>query len=97
MNRERIFKVLKAPLISEKATLLAEKHNQVVFKVAPDATKPEIKKAVEALFNVKVESVQTDRKSTRLNSSHVRISYAVFCLKKKRTQHNKSRHHQHNT
>jgi len=59
MNRERIFKVLKAPLISEKATMLAEKHNQVVFKVAPNATKPEIKKAVEALFNVKVESVQT--------------------------------------
>jgi len=58
MNQERIFQVLKGPHISEKATLLGEKSNQVVFKVAPDATKPEIKKAVEALFNVKVESVQ---------------------------------------
>src|SRR5690554_5675863 len=59
MNRERIFKVLVAPHISEKATIVAEKHNQVVFKVAPNATKLEIKKAVEALFNVKVEGVQT--------------------------------------
>ena len=59
MNRERIFKVLVAPHISEKATLLAEKHGKYVFRVAPDATKPEIKKAVEALFEVKVQSVNT--------------------------------------
>lgn len=59
MNRERIYKVLVAPHISEKATLVAEKYGQYVFKVSPDATKPEIKKAVEALFNVKVEAVQT--------------------------------------
>ena len=58
MNRERIYKVLVAPHISEKATLLAEA-GQYVFRVAPDATKPEIKKAVEALFEVKVQSVQT--------------------------------------
>lgn len=58
MNQERIFKILKGPHISEKATALAEKHNQVVFRVAEDATKPEIKKAVEELFKVKVESVQ---------------------------------------
>lgn len=59
MNPERIYLVLKAPLISEKATRVAEKFNQFVFKVAPDATKLEIKKAVEQLFSVKVRSVQT--------------------------------------
>lgn len=57
MNQERIYKVLVGPHISEKASLAAEK-GQVVFKVAPDATKPEIKKAVETLFNVKVTGVQ---------------------------------------
>ncbi|WP_020406331.1 50S ribosomal protein L23 [Hahella ganghwensis] len=58
MNQERLYKVLLGPHISEKATLLAEINNQVVFRVAPDAKKPEIKKAVESLFDVKVESVQ---------------------------------------
>ena len=50
--------MLIAPQISEKATWVAEKHGQYVFRVAPDATKPEIKQAVEALFEVKVQSVQ---------------------------------------
>ena len=59
MNRERIYQVLVAPHISEKATILADKAGQYVFRVAPDATKPEIKKAVEALIDVKVQSVQT--------------------------------------
>jgi large subunit ribosomal protein L23 len=59
MNPERIFTVLKAPHISEKAAASAEVGNQVVFKVAVDATKLEIKKAVEKLFNVKVLGVQT--------------------------------------
>ncbi|MEW6611227.1 MAG: 50S ribosomal protein L23 [Pseudomonadota bacterium] len=59
MNQERTYLVLQAPLISEKATRVAEQHNQFVFKVALGATKLEIKKAVEALFNVKVRSVQT--------------------------------------
>lgn len=59
MNQERIYKVLVAPHVSEKATLVAEKYGQYVFRITPDATKPEVKKAVEALFNVKVESVQT--------------------------------------
>ncbi|MFC3152116.1 50S ribosomal protein L23 [Litoribrevibacter euphylliae] len=58
MNQERVFKVLLGPHVSEKASVVAEKNQQVVFKVAPDATKPEIKKAVEQLFDVKVESVQ---------------------------------------
>ena len=59
MIAERLYKVLVAPQISEKATWVAEKHGQYVFRVAPDATKPEIKAAVEALFEVKVKSVQT--------------------------------------
>jgi len=53
----RLAQVLVAPVISEKATLVAEKHNQVLFKVLRDATKPEIKAAVELLFKVDVESV----------------------------------------
>lgn len=57
MNQERIYKVILAPLVSEKATNVAEKHGQYVFRVATDATKLEIKKAVEALFEVKVASV----------------------------------------
>ena len=57
-NQERLLQVLLAPQISEKATMLAEKNNQVVFVVAPDATKPEIKAAVELLFKVRVSSVQ---------------------------------------
>ncbi len=59
MNQERIFKVLKAPHVSEKATLVADRSNQFVFKVAKDATKPEIKAAVEKLWDVKVKSVST--------------------------------------
>jgi large subunit ribosomal protein L23 len=50
--------VLLAPQISEKATFVAEKNEQVIFRVASDATKPEIKAAVELLFKVDVESVQ---------------------------------------
>jgi len=57
-NQERLMQVLLAPQISEKATMLAEKANQVVFVVVPDATKPEIKAAVELLFKVEVNSVQ---------------------------------------
>jgi large subunit ribosomal protein L23 len=59
MNSDRIYQVLLAPHISEKATIAAEKNRQFVFKVAKDASKPEIKAAVEALFSVKVKSVQT--------------------------------------
>lgn len=55
----RLAQVLVAPIVSEKATSVAEKNNQVLFKVLRDATKPEIKAAVELLFKVEVESVQT--------------------------------------
>jgi len=53
----RLATVLLAPIVSEKATLVAEKHNQVLFKVLRDATKPEIKAAVELMFKVEVEAV----------------------------------------
>jgi large subunit ribosomal protein L23 len=56
--QERLMKVLVAPLISEKATFVADKNEQVVFRVATDATKPEIKAAVEMMFKVSVDSVQ---------------------------------------
>jgi len=58
MNQERLLQVLLAPQISEKATYVADKFRQYIFKVVPDATKPEVKAAVEALFKVNVESVQ---------------------------------------
>ncbi|MCA3180399.1 MAG: 50S ribosomal protein L23 [Burkholderiaceae bacterium] len=58
MNAERLMQVLVAPIVSEKSTMVAEKNNQVAFRVLQDATKPEIKAAVELLFKVEVESVQ---------------------------------------
>jgi ribosomal protein L23 len=59
MNQERLMKVILAPVVSEKSNLLAEKHNQMTFKVLRDATKQEIKAAVELLFGVQVASVTT--------------------------------------
>ncbi|NHO33248.1 50S ribosomal protein L23 [Acetobacter sp. LMG 1636] len=58
LSREAMFDIVRAPLITEKATALSEK-NQMVFKVAISATKPEIKVAVETLFGVKVLGVNT--------------------------------------
>lgn len=57
-NDHRLMQVLLAPVVSEKATLVAEKNEQVVFEVARDANKGEVKAAVELLFKVEVESVQ---------------------------------------
>ena len=57
-NQDRLMKVILAPQISEKSTFVADKNEQVVFRVASDATKPEIKAAVELLFKVQVDSVQ---------------------------------------
>ncbi len=59
MNQERIFQVLVGPHVSEKAAIVADANNQYVFKVAADATKSEIKKSVEQLFDVKVSDVNT--------------------------------------
>jgi len=59
MNKARLMQILITPRSTEKATRLAEQpKRQFIFKVLPDATKPEIKAAVEFLFNVKVENVR---------------------------------------
>jgi large subunit ribosomal protein L23 len=62
-NNERLMQVLLAPVVSEKSTFVGEKSNQVVFKVAQDATKPEIKAAVELLFSTKDNKVSVTRVS----------------------------------
>jgi large subunit ribosomal protein L23 len=56
-NQERLMTILLAPVISEKSTMVADKLEQVAFKVVPSATKPEVKAAVELMFKVQVESV----------------------------------------
>ena len=59
MNQEKLMNVLLEPRVTEKSTLVGEAHNQFVFRVAKDATKPEIKSAVELMFEgAEVESVQ---------------------------------------
>ena len=59
MNKERLMKVLLSPIVSEKSAMAADTANQFGFKVVNDATKPEIAAAVELMFDVKVEKVQT--------------------------------------
>lgn len=84
--QERLMQVLLAPQISEKATLIAEKHEQVAFLVLHDATKQEIKAAVELLFNVKVKSVQTanlkgkHKRFGRLAGRRSDVRKAFVCL-----------------
>ena len=58
MSKEQYYDIIRSPAVTEKGTLVSE-HNQVVFNVARTATKPEIKKAVEGLFGVKVKAVNT--------------------------------------
>ncbi|WP_397476365.1 50S ribosomal protein L23, partial [Pusillimonas sp.] len=58
MKAERLMQIILAPVVTEKATFVAEKNQQIAFRVVADATKPEIKAAVELLFKVEVESVQ---------------------------------------
>jgi len=86
-SEERLMKVLLAPVISEKATFVAEKNEQVVFLVAPDATKPEIRAAVELLFKVQVESVQVvnregkQKRAGRFTGRRNHTRRAFVCLK----------------
>ena len=86
-SEERLMKVLVAPVISEKATFVAEKHEQVVFLVTPDATKLEIKAAVELLFKVQVDSVQVanrqgkQKRSGRFVGRRNHTRRAFVCLK----------------
>jgi large subunit ribosomal protein L23 len=87
ISEERLMKVLLAPVISEKATFVAEKHEQVMFLVAPDATKPEIKAAVELLFKVQVDSVQVSnregkqKRAGRFTGRRNHTRRAFVCLK----------------
>jgi large subunit ribosomal protein L23 len=86
-SEERLMKVLLAPVISEKATFVGEKNEQVVFLVAPDANKLEIKAAVEMLFKVQVESVQVanrqgkQKRSGRFMGRRNHTRRAFVCLK----------------
>ncbi len=86
-NQERLLQVLVAPQISEKATYVADKNEQVIFIVTPDATKPEVKAAVELLFKVQVESVQIAnlkgkiKRSGRGMGRRSDIRKAFVCLK----------------
>ena len=86
-NEERLMQVLLAPQISEKATFIADKNEQVIFIVTPDATKPEVKAAVELLFKVQVESVQIAnlkgkiKRSGRTLGRRSDIRKAFVCLK----------------
>lgn len=57
VNQDRLYQVILAPQITEKATRVADKHQQIAFKVRTDATKPEVKAAVELLFKVEVDAV----------------------------------------
>ncbi|MCX7179400.1 MAG: 50S ribosomal protein L23 [Proteobacteria bacterium] len=87
MNQERLLQILLAPQISEKATYVADKNEQVVFFVASDATKPEIKAAVELMFKVQVESVQVavqkgkTKKFGRFSGRRSDAKKAFVCLK----------------
>ena len=87
MNQQRLMQVLLAPQVSEKATYVADKIEQVIFRVAPDATKPEVKAAVELLFKVGVESVQIanvkgkQKKFGRFMGSRKNWKKAYVCLK----------------
>ena len=58
MNNERLSRILIGPVVSEKGSRVADKNRQMIFKVPPDASKPEIRKAVEKMFDVKVTAVQ---------------------------------------
>ena len=74
MNEERLLKVLVAPHISEKTALAGDSSNAVVFRVVPDATKREIKSAVEKLFKVKVEGVQVSNVKGKVKRNRFGLS-----------------------
>lgn len=86
-NQERLMQIIMAPQISEKSTFVADRHEQVAFKVATSATKPEIKAAVELLFKVQVEDVKVlvvkgkVKRSGRLQGQRKSWKKAYVCLK----------------
>ncbi len=73
MNQERLMKILLSPHVSEKSTMAADRDRQFVFKVSSDATKPEVKKAVELMFDVEVQGVRIMNVKGK-NKQHGRIS-----------------------
>ena len=87
VNTDRLAQILIAPIVSEKATSVSERNNQVLFKVLRNATKPEIKAAVEQMLKVEVESVQTVNQKGKVKRfgrslgrrDHVKKAYV--CLK----------------
>jgi len=87
MKEERLLQVILAPVISEKATMLADKREQVIFRVATSATKPEIKAAVELLFKVQVKDVKVanvkgkNKRFGRFNGRRSDWKKAYVCLK----------------
>ena len=87
MNQERLMTVLVAPIVSEKATMVAEKNDQVAFRVLQDATKDEIRAAVELLFKVQVDSVQVlnqkgkEKRCGRCNGRRRNVRKAYVNLK----------------
>jgi large subunit ribosomal protein L23 len=86
-NPERLHVVLLAPVISEKSTQVADRNEQVIFKVVRDATKPEIKAAVELMFKVEVDSVQVsnvkgkEKRFGRFNGRRDHVKKAYVSLK----------------
>lgn len=86
MNTERLYNVLIGPIVSEKSTMIADKHEQVAFRVVQDATKQEVKAAVEMLFKVQVKSVQIlnrkgkEKRFGRFNGRRDNIRKAYVCL-----------------
>ncbi len=84
---ERLMTLILAPVISEKGTMIADKHEQAIFRVAQDATKPEIKAAVELMFKVQVDSVQVsnvhgkEKRFGRFTGRRRNWKKAYVCLK----------------
>lgn len=72
LSRERMYDIIRAPIVTEKSTLASE-HSQVCFRVPLDATKPEIKAAVEGLFKVKVKGVNTLRQKGKVKRFRGRL------------------------
>lgn len=87
LNTERLMTVILAPVISEKSTMIADKNEQVAFRVIQDATKQEVKAAVELLFKVEVESVNVlnvkgkSRRFGKFMGRRSNVRKAYVCLK----------------
>jgi large subunit ribosomal protein L23 len=76
ISKERMYDIIRGPVITEKSTLGSE-HGQVTFRVSMDATKPEIKAAVEGLFDVKVDAVNTLRQAGKIKRFRGRLGRRV--------------------